>query len=92
MSTPLSHNSVSTKHKTGSESKAADVRLPHERDESPDDANREPQQKMHQAAKDVASGQIDTESRDRPDQNPKNNAATVVPEKTRKKLPDGSNA
>jgi hypothetical protein len=92
MSSPLSHTSISTKHKTGDETKAADARQPNERDESPDDAKRRPQKKMLLAAKDVASGLVDTELRDRPDQNPKNNAPTLVPEKSSQKLPDGSDA
>lgn len=92
MSTPLSQNSVSTKHKTGDENKAADARLPHERDESPDNRSTEPQKRVAQAARDIAEGQVDTDLGDRPEKNPKNNAPTRDSLSNKEVLPDGSSS
>lgn len=41
-------------------------RLPHERDESPDDQNIEPRTVGKQAAADVDSGMVDTDARNKP--------------------------
>lgn len=41
-------------------------KLPHERDESTDDSNAEPQEVMRQAQRDLESGQVDTDLRSTP--------------------------
>jgi hypothetical protein len=41
-------------------------RMPHERDESPDDQDIQPRSVMKQAAADVDSGMVDTDARNKP--------------------------
>ncbi len=41
-------------------------KLPHERDESTDDANGEPREVMRQAQRDLENGQVDTDLRSTP--------------------------
>lgn len=41
-------------------------RMPHERDESPDDQDIKPRSVMKQAAADVDSGMVDTDARNKP--------------------------
>lgn len=64
-------------------------RQPNDRDESPDSQSSPPRADMQQAAADLASGQQNTDLRDQPAKNPKNNAPATASPKSTQKLPDG---
>ncbi|MBC7414021.1 MAG: hypothetical protein H7327_03700 [Herminiimonas sp.] len=65
-------------------------RLPSDRDESPDSQASPPREDMQQAARDIASGQVNTDLRDQPHQNPKNTAPSVTRPTPDQVLPDGT--
>lgn len=69
--------------------KSSSPRQPNDRDESPDSQASGPRDDMRQAAADLASGQVNTDLRDQPGKNPKNNAPGTPSPKSTQKLPDG---
>jgi hypothetical protein len=65
-------------------------RLPSDRDESPDErVSRAPRENIQQAAKDIASGQVDTDRYGQPARNPNNQIPATPSPKDRQTLPDG---
>lgn len=69
--------------------KSSSPRQPNDRDESPDSQASGPRPEIQQAAADVANGQVNTDLRDQPGKNPKNNAPATPSPKSTQKLPDG---
>jgi hypothetical protein len=67
-------------------------RLPSDRDESPDELlSGTPREDMQQAARDIASGQVDTDRYGQPARNPNNRIPATPSPKNTQPLPDGSN-
>ena len=85
--TGLPEPSISTTQPVGDKTSP---RQPNDRDESPDSQASGPRDDMKQAAKDVASGQVNTDLRDQPARNPKNTAPATPSPRSTQVLPDGT--
>ena len=87
MDTKLPEPSISTTQPAGDKTA---LRQPNERDVSPDTQAIAPREKMKQAAKDVANGQVSTDRYEQPGRNPKNTAPATPSTKPTQVLPDGT--
>ncbi len=87
MDTKLPEPSISTTQPIGNKTSP---RQPNDRDESPDSQASAPRDDMQQAARDVASGQVDTDRHEQPGKNPKNTAPSTPSPKSTQILPDGT--